>query len=199
MQLVKICLVVLFLLTQLLVTAQYSKHWSPKEIELAHTAKHVDYLNDLEKEVIAFLNLARLFPEKFAEYEIQTNDSLLHWQNKIDSRFRRTLIRTLKRKKSVAALLPNKELTKTADCFAFESCKRGYQGHNRKRCTENYMAECCSYGMNSAKDIVLQLLIDEDVHSLGHRKICLDKRYKLVGVSVAKHRKTEICCVIDFI
>jgi uncharacterized protein YkwD len=53
--------------------------------------------------------------------------------------------------------------------------------------------------MDTGKDIVLQLLIDHDVPSLGHRINCLNKAYTKVGVSVQKHINTDICAVIDMI
>ncbi len=53
------------------------------------------------------------------------------------------------------------------------------------------------YRMNTAKDIVLQLLIDDRVSSLGHRKICLDARYSKIGVSVSPHKEWDTCAVLD--
>jgi len=52
---------------------------------------------------------------------------------------------------------------------------------------------------NTSKDIVLQLLIDHDVPSLGHRINCLNKDYSKIGVSVQNHLKWDTCAVIDMI
>ena len=53
--------------------------------------------------------------------------------------------------------------------------------------------------MHTGKDIVMQLLIDHDVPSLGHRINCLNKEYTKIGVSVQPHIKWDICAVIDMI
>lgn len=53
--------------------------------------------------------------------------------------------------------------------------------------------------METGKEIVLQLLIDHDVPSLGHRKICLDKSYALIGVGEAKLKESDTCCVLELI
>jgi hypothetical protein len=71
-------------------------------------------------------------------------------------------------------------------------------GHNSISCTDGYHGECCSYGNENGKDIVLQLLIDHDVPSLGHRKICLNEAYVKVGASIQSHKIYESCCVVDF-
>jgi uncharacterized protein YkwD len=60
------------------------------------------------------------------------------------------------------------------------------------------MAENCDYGNNKAFDIVMSLLIDEDVPSLGHRENILDPEYKYVGTSIQPHKRYDWNCVIDF-
>ena len=57
------------------------------------------------------------------------------------------------------------------------------KNEERIKCNDGNYAECCSYGMHSAKDIVMQLLIDHDVPSLGHRENCLNNEYSKIGVS----------------
>jgi hypothetical protein len=46
-------------------------------------------------------------------------------------------------------------------------------------------------------EIVLQLLIDEDVPSLGHRRILLEK-YQTIGVSIQPHSHYGFNAVLDF-
>jgi uncharacterized protein YkwD len=41
-------------------------------------------------------------------------------------------------------------------------------------------------------------LIDDDVPSLGHRIICLDKEYTRVGVSVQPHKNWDVVAVLNF-
>jgi len=45
---------------------------------------------------------------------------------------------------------------------------------------------------------VISLLIDENVHSLGHRKIMLSNEYTLIGVSLQPHINYGTNTVLDF-
>ena len=49
----------------------------------------------------------------------------------------------------------------------------------------------------SGLEIVIQLLIDQGVSSLGHRYICLGT-YARVGVSIKPHKSYGTNCVLDF-
>ena len=60
------------------------------------------------------------------------------------------------------------------------------------------MGENCSYGYNDSESIVMSLLIDEGVASLGHRKNILSKDFKRVGVAIGKHPTYKYCAVMDF-
>ena len=57
-----------------------TEEWSDSEINLANTAKYANYLTEYEKEVIKFMNLARLNGEKFLKNNfkdfVQINNSL---------------------------------------------------------------------------------------------------------------------------
>jgi len=46
--------------------------------------------------------------------------------------------------------------------------------------------------------VAIQLLIDEGVPSLGHRKACLDKSMEKVGLNIQPHASYDYCCVLDF-
>ena len=104
----------------------------------------------------------------------------------------------LKNSKPATALLPDSLLTDMATCFQLELAASGNTGHDRKKCTEDYLAENCSFGKAGAKDIVLQLLIGEGVASLGHRKNILNPAYSKLGVAYGVHKKYRQCAVMDF-
>lgn len=70
---------------------------------------------------------------------------------------------------------------------------RGYVGEGRYLVGEN-----CFYGKMSALGIVVHLLIDEDVPSLGHRKAILNPDFRRVGVAIAPHIDYGENCVMDF-
>lgn len=173
----------------------FAQVWTTQEFETANTAKDVEDLTSEEKEVIRYINLARLYPKKFAQIEIVKTNSDFEITN--DQNLK-SLIITLKRMKPVGALYFNESMYQLAKCFAQESGESGYVGHYRKTCKKGYDAECCSYGCETGRQIVLQLLIDKGVPSLGHRIICLDKSMEKIGVNIQTHAKYYNCCVLDF-
>jgi tetratricopeptide (TPR) repeat protein/uncharacterized protein YkwD len=164
--------------------------WTEAQLLKANTAKDITYLTQPERETILYINLARMYPKDFAKYELT---------NHPDSKYKSSLIAQLKNAKATLPLNFDKELYENAKCFAAEQGKRGDTGHIRKQCKKNNYAECCSYGMESGKDIVLQLLVDKDVPSLGHRKNCLNNEYTKIGVSVHEHKKWDTCAILEII
>ena len=185
-------LIALFFLCTQVVSAQV---WTTQEFETANTAMDIEILTSEEKEVIRYINLARLYPKKFAAIEI-TN--CLADGSYSENGYVNSLLNTLKHMKPVGALYFNDNMYQLAKCFAEESGASGYTGHNRKTCKKGYDAECCSYGYENGRQITIQLLIDEGVPSLGHRIICLDKSMEKVGVNIQPHAKYNNCCVLDF-
>lgn len=171
--------------------SQISHEWTKDELQHANTVKTANYLNYTEKEVILVLNLARLYPKKFVEVELKKVDQ--------KSRYKKTLIKTLNKMSPLKPLEPDSLMFLNAICFAKESGKNGYVGHKRISCEKMNFAECCSYGVGTGREIGLQLLIDHNVPSLGHRKICLDREYQSIGVGSAPHKKWTTCCVLELI
>lgn len=164
--------------------------WTSEQLAAANTADSIDVLSQEEKEVILYLNLARLYPKEFLTFEV--ND---------DSRADRpyiTLRQTLKSMKPVAALHWNQELQGLARCFAEEQSQNGKTGHKRKKCPTGYWGECLAYGDPGGRNIALQLLIDENVPDYGHRKMCLSKEASEIGVATAPHPKYARVSVLNF-
>lgn len=192
----------LFILTFLIITPflTNSQSWSKKEILNSDTANEVKYLTPIEKEVIMYINLCRLYPKKFLNIELSNYYGTEAYGDYLrNSKYRKSLIKLLKYMKPVKALNFDMNAYSNAKCFAKEQGEAGTTGHERIKCKDGNYAECCSYGMHTAKDIVMQLLIDHDVPSLGHRENCLNNEYSKIGVSVQPHKKWDICAVIDMI
>ena len=180
--------------------AQVSPQWTDSEIMRANTGKDVTYLNDVEKEAILCLNLARLYPQKFIDLELKDFNGTPKYGDYLKkSDYKKSLIRELKNMEPLDPLIPNAEMTLNAKCFAEEMGASGYVGHERDKCPEGNYAECCSYGMTTGKEIILQLLIDDKVTSLGHRKICLKSTYLKIGIATSDHVKWGSCSVLEFI
>ncbi len=180
--------------------SQINPSWSENELEQANTVENSSYLNEVEKEAVVLLNLARMFPKRFVVLELEDYEGPKKYGSYLkNSSYKSSLIKAMNSMNALPALQPDASLTDNARCFAIESGKSGYMGHERKTCEDKNYAECCSYGMETAKDIVMQLIIDHDVPSLGHRSICFSTRYKTIGIAIAPHAKWDSCCVLELI
>ena len=173
--------------------------WTAEELSSAHTAVSVSQLTQEEKSIIQYVNLARMYPQKFAELEVKDYMGESGFGTYLQhSPYKRSLMVHLRKMKPLPPVHFDASMYALAKCFAEESGERGYVGHNRRDCPEGYYGECCSYGHEKGRDIALSLLIDHDVPSLGHREICLSDRYDKIGVRIAYHKKYGHCAVLDF-
>ncbi len=60
------------------------------------------------------------------------------------------------------------------------------------------MAENIAYGENPARDVVIQLIIDDGVGDRGHRDNILDPKWKFEGVACGPHQEYGQMCVMDY-
>jgi uncharacterized protein YkwD len=60
------------------------------------------------------------------------------------------------------------------------------------------MAENIAYGDNPARQVVIQLLVDDGVPDRGHRDNILDPRWKVEGVACGPHRQYGQICVMNY-
>ena len=173
----------------------FAQQWTIQEFESANTAKNIKVLTQEEKEVIRYINLARLFPKKFASIELKKAIAEELYK---ETEYTRSLQQTLNNMKPVNSLTFDQGMYQLANCFAIESGKSGSYGHHRVNCVDGFDGECCSYDCQTGLTVTLQLLIDQDVPSLGHRGICLDDEFAKVGISIKPHSYYNYCCVLDF-
>ena len=174
--------------------------WDAETLARANTAADIDYLTEEEKQVIMFTNLARIDGLRFTSSFLNS-----YLENKKSSRYSRSLIRDLRKVKNLQPLHPEQDLYEVALGHAIESGKTGHAGHRNfdKRFKPllgkyNLVAENCAYGFDKAIDIVIQLLIDENVSNLGHRKNMLNPEFSSTGVSIQPHKTYKYNCVIGY-
>lgn len=179
--------------------------WTKEELESANTAKDVDYLTDDEKQVIMLCNLARLNGTKFAKTYL---DKWL--EGKTRNEYTKSLYEDLSKISNLPMLKPNEVLYSTAIKHAIDMGETGQQGHNSsdgtsfgKRLMKVYgphlVGENCSYGIQDPQDMVIALLIDDGVKSLGHRKNILNEQFNEIGVSIKPHNSIyKYNSVLDF-
>ncbi|UEG51087.1 hypothetical protein LK994_06310 [Ferruginibacter lapsinanis] len=181
--------------------AIYSSEWNKPVYAKCNTAAKAIYMTKTEREVIYILNLVRNYPVQFANTVLKTYPDKTNRGWISNTSYYESLMDTLLKMEPVNLLMPDKKCYTSAECHATTSGKLGYVGHERQSsyCTQkqDYNAECCDYGNDNALDIVLSLLIDEDVPSLGHRWACIGPYIK-IGVSIKPHIGYRYNSVLDF-
>lgn len=177
--------------------------WREPEIDSANTAAEAGFLQPEEREVILITNLVRLYPQLFLQrmlISVVTENSSYE-----DNSYFRSLIKDLQSQKPLPSVQPDEAMTSLARDFAISSGKKGFIGHGdfdrrmKKIQCMGWKGENINYGADNPLDIVNQLLIDNNVPSLGHRKNLLDASYRFVGVAIAPHKSEyRTVCVMDF-
>lgn len=177
--------------------------WGPGIVDQLNTGSEASYLNEEEKKVILLMNMARhdgpLFSRTFLEIYVRDNQVE-------NSSYLRSLRKDLNNVKGLSPLKSQRDLTQAALGHALKSGKQGKVGHQGfdKRFDPlmgnpyMHVGENCSYGYESARDIVLSLLIDEGIKDHGHRHNILSVDFNSVGVAIRPHRSYRINCVMDF-
>jgi len=179
----------------------YSTEWDAPEYAACNTAAKATYMSAQERELIWVLNMARLNPPLFARTVVKPYSA----ENGIDmesQQYYRSLMRDLMKMEPLTSLIPDRTAYNSARCHAETSGKAGYDGHKRQtsQCEQvkKFHGECCSYGVETPVGVVVTLLVDEDVPSLGHRKICLGA-YGKIGVAIRPHKGYRTNAVMDFL
>ncbi len=204
---IKLFMILSFLGLALGGNAQNLAAFSAEVLQKANTAEKNTQLNEEEKKIIFYMNLVRLEPQQFLNSILTPYTK----ENEVSKNsYYNSLVRDLKNAQSTSVLVFKDDLHKVAVEFAKDLSKSGKIGHvnskgqdfsvRTKHLLSNYsaLAENCQFGYDSALDIVIDLLIDDGVPSLGHRKTILNKEYQFVGVSTNTHKNYEYCSVQVF-
>lgn len=177
--------------------------WEAEVVRELNTGAEANYLNEEEKKVILFMNMARhdgpLFARTFLDAYVEANQVE-------NSSYLRSLRKDLNKASGLLPMQVEEDLTAIAQGHALQSGKKGKVGHQdfNKRFEPllgnpyNQVGENCSYGYESAMDIVISLLIDEGVKDQGHRHNMLSVDFNSIGVAIRPHRSYRTNCVMDF-
>ncbi len=60
------------------------------------------------------------------------------------------------------------------------------------------IGETISYGRSDARDVVIQLIVDDGLTDRGHRDNIFDPAFRVVGVACGEHSKYRAMCVTTF-
>ncbi len=179
----------------------YSGEWADKKYDQCNTAAKETYLSAAEKELIWVLNMARTNPKLFCRTVVAPYAR----ENNVDMEsevYYLSLMREMNKMGPLGILNADKACATSAACHAEWSGKTGYVGHDRRngncKNVEKHDGECCSYGETEPLSVIISLLIDENVPSLGHRHILLGA-YSGIGVAIRPHKGYRTNAVLDLI
>ncbi len=178
------------------------------------------YLTTLEAQVLREMNLARARPAGYAasleqlrkyfkgtqfkrprEAAVQTQEGV----NAVDD-----AVTYLKMIEPVEALRPSPGMSRAARDHVLDQGPKGglgHQGSDGSGMSERVrrygewrgkIAENISYGHEDAREIVMQLIIDDGNPDRGHRESLFDPAHRVVGVACGKHAKYRAMCVTTF-
>ncbi len=160
--------------------------------------------SELDMAVLAEINLARANPKNYAETYIAP------LSGRFSAEYFNECIEEMKALKPLLDYTFSPALWRMAKAHADTQGKTGQTGHDRTNgktfavalgdyCSSYIQGgENISYGYSAARDIVIQLLVDDGVTTRGHRKNILSTSYTQAGAAVAPHSTYRNMCVIDF-
>lgn len=170
--------------------------------------------------VIAELNYARTQPAEYAnhlekmkqyfkgnryelpgEIPLLTNEGVAAVQEAIDY---------LRQASPRKPLTLSVGLTKAAEDHRKDCGPKGITSHtgsdgssmedriNRYGTWDITIGENISFGAKNARDIVIQLIVDDGVKSRGHRNNIFNPQFTLVGTAFGYHKDYDVMCVMGF-
>ncbi|MBN2874962.1 MAG: CAP domain-containing protein [Spirochaetales bacterium] len=174
----------------------------------------------LDLEVVSELNLARTQPEAYIDilmdYKSYIRGAYLEKPGEIrivlneGVRAVDEAITFLKKQAPLPPLTLSRGLSLAARDHALDQGKTGQTGHTGSDSSSmggrimrygswiSTAGENIAYGGKSARDFVIQLIVDDGVASRGHRKNIFNPKFLVVGVSCGTHPRYRTVCVQDF-
>ncbi|MCL2243971.1 MAG: CAP domain-containing protein [Treponema sp.] len=193
------------------------------DIAVLDTAANVDYLTDIEKDVILEMNKVRTDPKKYVELYIQPRLRYFNGRNysvpgqitlvtQEGSAAVNACITALNRASSAGVLTPERGLSRAAKDHVTDQSRTGQTGHNGSdRSTPETrmrrygvfrgswtLGENIAYGDATGREIVCSLLIDDGVPSRGHRDNIMNRAFTQIGVGYGTHTQYRTTCTITY-
>ena len=192
-------------------------------LPLSGEAQSVDYLSNLEQEIVHEHNLARTDPAAYAKH---LEKWLLYFDGDLLRRPGRMALQTLEGSQAVGEAIhflratepvgtmspssgmshaardhvndlgPDGETSHTGEDGSHPQDRVNRYGRWRSTIAENMAFG--QYGENDARTVVMQLLVDDGVPNRGHRSNIFDVAFTVVGVSCGPHVTYEAMCVVDY-
>lgn len=170
----------------------------------------------LARQVLAEVNLARTQPQRYAEnlrrlarmfegkgYREPGSGVLIITTEGVDAV--EEAITFLSRQSPLPPLTWSPGLAKAAAELVREQGRTGEVGHGqmqrrieRQGTWRRRIAENIGYGSNTARLVVMELIVDDGVSERGHRKNIFTRDFSVAGVACGRHPRYRTMCVMDF-
>ncbi len=186
----------------------------------ARSSDQATILSPLEEEVLKEINTLRKNPPAYAEflqnYKKYFDGKLIKIPGKIAIRTNEGIgavdeaIRELKKTEPLETLEYSRGLSQASKSHVNDQGPKGTIGHdgsdgsspstrmNRYGRWDLLSAENISYGYAVARDVLIQLIVDDGVPSRGHRLNLLKKGIKFAGIGCGDHKRYRSMCVMNF-
>ncbi len=180
----------------------------------------LEFMSQVEIEVVAELNLARTDPQGYVaylkEYRSFINNGIYQKPGEIGIRLSEgtkavdEAIKALSAQKPLPPFAASKGMWQACRDHVKDQGPKGAVGHdgsdrsspfdrmNRYGSWQSTAGENISYGGKTARDIVIQLIVDDGVASRGHRKNIYNAQFLVVGAAVGPHKVYGAMCAMDF-
>lgn len=177
------------------------------------------YLSAMERKVLDEINLARTNPLKYLEFAKDLRKSMA---GRVIKRSGKPTILTqegtaavdeaigfLRSVRPVTALSPSRGLSMAARDHVRNQGPKGTIGHegpvggqindraNRYGKWSALIGENISYGVETPREYVLTLIIDDGVPGRGHRENMFNPIFRKIGIACGPHAKFSSMCVMD--
>jgi uncharacterized protein YkwD len=179
------------------------------------------FLSSMEAEVIKEINQARANPQKYAAY---LEESKKYYKGNIYSPPSAQIplrkvdgvagvdeaIRFLKASSPLGPLQPSHGLSLGAKDHVLDLTSRGTSGHrgsdgslpheriSRYGTWTDTVGEAILFQVTTAREMVLDLIVDDGVPDRGHRKNVFEPGFQVAGVAISPQTGLEGFCVIDY-
>jgi uncharacterized protein YkwD len=195
------------------------EHWSNGMAMAAAGYGPVGGDAQLSREVLAEMNLMRSDPQAYIavlqDYRRQFQGDIVVRPGRINIQTREGVsavdeaIAFLRRQKPMEPLTPDLILALTAGDHVADQGPSGFIGHYgsdgwdfatrvARRGGDPYGGENISYGYDTAREVIIQLLVDDNIEDRGHRVNLFRDGYVRAGVSCGPHAVFNHMCVIDY-
>ncbi|MCX7023101.1 MAG: CAP domain-containing protein [Spirochaetes bacterium] len=180
----------------------------------------LSFMSQVEIEVIAELNFARMNPqayvERLREYRSFIRNGVYEKPGEIGISLNEGVkavdeaIKVLSSQKPLSPFSASRGLWQACRDHVKDQGPKGTVGHDgsdrsspfdrmqRYGSWKSTAGENIAYGGKAARDIVIQLIVDDGVPSRGHRANIFNAQFLVVGVGVGQHKVYGAMSVMDF-